>query len=387
MSMEEHPVRLVLVDLSRDVGIVQRSLWELATRLPRERFAVRVWLSADTSADVLAEALEACDFGVERFDEPSSRWDPRTPFHLWLKLRRERPQLVHVHHAESGAVLRIARAAQADGVPVVITRHAEPALEPETRRVYERADAVVTVARGAAGQLADEGTLRRERVRWIPYGTDTADEDAERPVARAWRDHLGARPYRPLWVCPLRLERHRGHEVLLEALAEVRRRELDFVAAFGGDGPLRPELERRAHALGLERQVRFLEVAEHLDALLAAADVVVFPVLEGPLPLTLLDAMARARPVAASAIPPVLDVIESGTDGTLVPAGEPLALAEALETFHRRPDAAIRMGRAAAHKMGETFAWDRVVAAYEDAYDEVLGLASFVPGNGVRSRR
>src|SRR5947208_848922 len=105
MSMEEHPVRLVLVDLSHSVGLAERSLWELATRLPRQRYAVRIWLSADPSADVLAEALEGRELGVERFEEQGSRWDPRTPFHLWLKLRRERPRLVHVHHgAPSGSL-------------------------------------------------------------------------------------------------------------------------------------------------------------------------------------------------------------------------------------------------------------------------------------------
>ena len=99
--MEEHPVRLVHVDLSHGIGLAERTLWELATRLPRERYAVRVWLSAAGSADGLAEALEARGFGVERIDEPGSRWDPRTPFRLWLKLRRERLKNLLFPSAES----------------------------------------------------------------------------------------------------------------------------------------------------------------------------------------------------------------------------------------------------------------------------------------------
>jgi len=112
------------------------------------------------SADGLAEALEARGFGVERIDEPGSRWDPRTPFRLWLKLRRERPQLVHVHHAGEPASLRVARAAAADGVPVLITRHDLGASDadvaatpPEIRRVYQRADLIVTASRGTRERL------------------------------------------------------------------------------------------------------------------------------------------------------------------------------------------------------------------------------------------
>src|SRR5439155_1300137 len=111
----------------------------------------------------------------------------------------------------------------------------------------------------------------------------------------------------------------------------------------------------------------------------AAADAVVFPVLEGPLPLTLLDAMARARAVVASGIDVVADVVEHGIEGCLVPPGEPMALALGLETLHHRPDAAARLGRAASARVRDRFTWDRVVGDYEDAYDEVLGLASFVP--------
>ena len=141
--------------------------------------------------------------------------------------------------------------------------------------------------------------------------------------------------------------------MLLDSLAEVRRRDLDFVMAFGADGPMRSELERRAASAGLGTHVRFLEVAEHMEVLLAAADAVVFAMPDGPLPLTLLDAMVRGRPVVASAIASIADTIEDGIDGRLVPPGDAQALAEVLETLHRRPDTALRMGRAAAERVRE----------------------------------
>src|ERR1044072_1671014 len=203
--MEEHPVRLLLVDLSPSIGLAERLLWELATRLPRERYAVRIWLSAQPSADALAEALEAAGFGVERFGESGGRWDPRTPFQLWLKLRRERPQLVHVHHVAEAGSARGPRAAAADGVPVLITRHdvgdagsGVSATHPDVRRVYERADVIATTSRGTAELLARAWGVARDRVRFIPYGTDVMEEDTELDHARHWREHLGASLARPL---------------------------------------------------------------------------------------------------------------------------------------------------------------------------------------------
>ena len=377
--MEERPVRLVLVDLSDRIGLAERSLWELATRLPRERYSVQAWLSAGDHADALAEALESRELRVERFDEPASRWNWKTPFHLWLRLRRERPQIVHVHDAGAAGSMRVARSAAADGVPLVITRHeaGAPASDPEVRKLFTRAD---------AEDLVDEWGLNRERVRWIPYGTNIPTfDDGERSPARAWRDEYGARPLRPLWVCPLRLEPQRGHESLFEALAMVRARNLDFIALFPSDGAMRPELERRAHALGLTSHVRFvadqalaMNAREPLGPLLSAADAVVIPALHGPLPLTLLAALARARPVVATTLPAISDVIEDGVHGRLVPPGDAPALAEALESFHRRPDTALRFGRAGEAQVHERFSWDRVVDRFESVYDEILGLASFV---------
>jgi glycosyltransferase involved in cell wall biosynthesis len=227
--------------------------------------------------------------------------------------------------------------------------------------------------------------LERERVRCIPYGADLPDEEVEAGEARAWRAQLGARPDRPLWVCPLRLEASRGHDVLFEAAARLAERGRPGILALGAAGPRRAELEAKAEAMGLAASVRFLDGAEPVGALIAAADVAVFPVLEGPVPLTLLDALARARAVVASGVPAIADLLRDGVDARVVPPGDAEALAAAIEDLHRRPEVARRLGGEAAWRAREELSWGRVVESFEDVYDEVLGLASFAPG-GVSSR-
>jgi glycosyltransferase involved in cell wall biosynthesis len=178
-------------------------------------------------------------------------------------------------------------------------------------------------------------------------------------------------------VCPARLEEQKGHDVMLDALAEVRRRGLEWVVAFAGDGSRRAALEERARALHVEGAVRFLGQLDDLGPLLMAADVVVLPSRWEGLPLSLLEALARGRPVVASAVGGVPEVVEDGVHGRLVPPGDVTALADALEACHRKPDAALRLGRAGARRVREHYTWDRVVEAFEAVYDEVLGLATF----------
>jgi len=173
---------------------------------------------------------------------------------------------------------------------------------------------------------------------------DTPDEAAERPAVRRVREELGAGVLRPLWVCAGRLEEQKGQDVLLDALAEVRRRGLEFVAVLAGDGSLRPALEQRARTLGLEANVRFAGQVEDLGPLLGAADVVALPSRWEGMPLVLLEALARGRPVVASAVGGVPEVVTDGEHARLVPPGDVAALATALETFHRHPDEALRMG-------------------------------------------
>jgi glycosyltransferase involved in cell wall biosynthesis len=389
-DMDDRPVRLTLVDLSRGIGLAERSLWELATRLNRGRYEVHAWLSGSPALDDLAEALCSREILVERFEAETARWDWRTPFGQWLQLRRERPRLVHVHHAPGSGSLRVARLASADGIPVVVSCHAsvpETVTDAGARRVYENADLMTAATSADADQLVHGWGIDRGRVRVIPYGADLPDEDFERPEALAWRSRLGARPVRPLWVCPLRLEPHRGLEVLLDALAELRQRGIAFVAVFSGSGPERGALEQRAGSLGLSADVRFLERVEPVGSLLAAADLAMFPALEGPVPLTLLDTMARGRPVVATSVPGVRGLIRDGIDGRLVPPGDAAALAHVLEELHRRPDAAGRLGAEAAWRAREEFSWARVVEQFEDSYDEVLGLASFSVAGGSPRRR
>ena len=389
-------IRLLIAESGAAFGGTERVVWELATRLPRDRFDVSVWLSPSPGVDELAAALEARGIPVERVGEVDSRWDWKGMLATWRRLRSTRAEILHVHHVWPAADRYLSTLAGAAGIPrLVVTEHIVGSSHSATQRALkrgelDRADAVTAVCGAVAESLAGDYHVPRARVRVIPNGTEMPDagtQETEEREARVVRAHFGASAHRPLWVCAARLESQKGHDVLLAAAAELRRRSFAFVIAFAGDGTLRQALERCAAELGIADAVHFLGQVEEVGALYTAADAVVLPSRWEGLPLSLLEALARARPVIASRVGGIPEVIEDGETGLLVPPDEPLALADALQSFHQRPDLAQRLGIAGAELVASRFTWERMVEDFEAIYDDVLGLATFEPVTGMRGRR
>ena len=385
---ENERIRLLIAESGGAFGGTERVVWELATRLPRDRFEVSVWLSPATGVDELAAELEVRGIPVERVGEVDSRWDWNGMVTTWRRLRNARPDILHVHHVWPAADRYLTTIASAARVKhLVITEHivgsshsaSQRALK---RRELDRADAVTAVCGAVAESVVADYHVPRTRLRVIHNGTELPDEetlDTEAHEARAIRAHFGATERRPLWVCAARLESQKGHDVLLDAAAELRRRSFAFVIVLAGEGSLRGPLEQRAAKLGLTDAVHFVGRVDEIGSLYAAADTVVLPSRWEGLPLSLLEALARGRPVIATHVGGIPEVIENGVHGLLVPPDDAKALADALQSFHQRRDLALQLGVAGAERIASHFTWERMVDDFEATYDDVLGLGSFDP--------
>jgi glycosyltransferase involved in cell wall biosynthesis len=378
-------VKVLLAESGRAVGGTERVVWELATRLSNSRYEVVVWLSNSPGVDELAGALKARGLTVERVKEVESRWDLKGMFETWRRLRKLKPALLHIHHVWPSADRYLPTLARNAGVQhLVVTEHIVGHPNSRSQRALKRmelidADAVTAVSAAVGDSLVRDYGVARQRVRVVPNGADLPNEDGEWPEARTIRAEMGTGMFRPLWVVAARLEEQKGHAVLLDALVRVRQMNLDFVVAIAGDGSLRKSLEERVMGLGLHGRVRFLGQVEEVGPWLLAADAVVLPSLWEGLPLSLLEAMARGRPVVASAVGGIPEAVEDGVHGRLVPPNDPKALAEALAGIHRMADAARQMGLRGAERVRERYTWQKVVENFEAVYDDVLGLASFAP--------
>ncbi|HMO06546.1 MAG TPA: glycosyltransferase [Paracoccaceae bacterium] len=147
-----------------------------------------------------------------------------------------------------------------------------------------------------------------------------------------------------------RLDTQKGLPVLVEALALAAPRHPGLRVTLVGGGPLRPALERQVAKAGLSRNVTFAGWQDEagVRAALAAAQALVVPSFAEGLPVVIMEAMAAGRPVIATAIAGIPELVKPGETGWLVPAGRAAPLAEAIATLaETTPDRLATMGAAA----------------------------------------
>jgi glycosyltransferase involved in cell wall biosynthesis len=142
-----------------------------------------------------------------------------------------------------------------------------------------------------------------------------------------------------------------------------------------GDGQCRRELEALVMRLGVEKQCRFLGFRRDLGEIFRAMDLMVLPSLTEGLPNVVLEAFAEAKPVVATSVGGVPEIVEDGVSGLLVPPGDSGALADATIRLLLAPDAGKAMGMAGHARLKKDFTFEAQNALLEGIYGEVLSGA------------
>jgi glycogen(starch) synthase len=171
-----------------------------------------------------------------------------------------------------------------------------------------------------------------------------------------------------------RLVSRKGFDVALSAFASIVRRFRSARMIIAGDGPARPALERQAAGLGLTGFVDFIGwvMPEQVPALINTATLMIVPSRREPFGLTALEAAQMARPVVATRVGGLSEIVVHGQTGLLVEKESPDALAEAITTLLKHPETATQMGYAARSRAIEKFGWDRYVDAHVMLYRRLV---------------
>jgi glycosyltransferase involved in cell wall biosynthesis len=165
----------------------------------------------------------------------------------------------------------------------------------------------------------------------------------------------------------------KGHRHLLEAAARIERTRPGVHWVLVGAGELEAALSREAQALGLASQVHFTGWRDDVPDVLAVADVFVLPSVNEGFGRVVVEAMAMARPVVATAVGGVPEIVRDGETGVLVPASDPRALADTVRSLLDDPARAARLGAAGRACAESRFSLTAHVDAVERVYTEVLG--------------
>ena len=292
--------------------------------------------------------------------------DPIAFGEVLAHLSRLRPSILHTHlvHADvygqlAGSIAR---------VPLRLsTKHGFNEFREgrwfgiADRSVGSLAHIHIAISQGLAHYLAETEGFDEENFEIVHYGISARN---------------GVAPYEgsePRLLCVGRLIPIKGHLVLLRALAQARARVPGVTLDVAGRGPLEPALKSYARELGLAEAVRFLGFVSPVQRAIETAAIVVVPSLGEGFGMVALEAMERARPVIASAVGGLPEIVADGETGLVVPSGDAEALTEAIAELAGDLARAAEMGRAGRERALAEFPPERSAGRIEELYVAALG--------------
>jgi glycosyltransferase involved in cell wall biosynthesis len=207
----------------------------------------------------------------------------------------------------------------------------------------------------------------------IHNGVDLSRYDHQEPCCTL-RDEYGMEPGSRIVGVVARLEPEKGHPTLFEAWPAVLAECPDAYLLVVGEGSRRDALEEQARRLRIAHRVVFTGRRDDVPAVTAALDVAVLPSYREAQGLSILEAMALSRPVVASAVGGIPEMIEHGVTGLLVPPREPEPLARSIVRLLTDRPFADTIARAGHDLVHARFCVDLMVRAVEQIYDDGAGV-------------
>ena len=363
-------VRVVEVMATGTNGGAQEHVLSLATRLNPTRYDVRV-ISLSHGSSV--RRLQKAGIEASVIDEPDDRL---AVLALAEELGAFEPEVVHNHMFRAevvGTKAALHLGERGCRRPAVIsTVHSSRVRCIEDREALRQLtplmDRLIVVSKAIELKIADEGR-RGAPISLIYNGVDLQRYNHQQRCCTLHEDyHIEAEA--PIVGVVARLEAEKGHRTLLEAWPLVLAAVPNAWLLVVGEGSEQDSLVAQAETLGISGRVVFTGRREDVPAVTAALDVAVLPSYREAQGLSVLEAMALSRPVVASAVGGIPEMIQDEVSGLLVPPHDCEALAAAivrLLTDHPLADMIARNGHDVVH---ERFCIEMMVKAVSDLYDE-----------------
>jgi glycosyltransferase involved in cell wall biosynthesis len=370
-------IRVVYLTHTLGVGGAEELILNMVTRLPRDRYEPIVCCFENPPGpigpEIAAHGIRVEPLGI------APGW--RHPLAWWTivrYLRRVRPQIVHTFMLPASLYGR--SAAVAARVPVIIGTEVNIYDRKQRHHIFverllaARSACVVASAESVKRAYVQQLGIPADGVRVI-YNAVNWDRLRATATPRDVRAQLGIPDDRLVAGVVATLQDKKGHRVLLDAVARTPGLEYVWLMLVG-DGPERPALERHATALGIRDRVTFCGTRRDLGNVLPAMDIFALPSLWEGLPLALLLALGSGRPVVATRIAGIPEVVTDGETGLLVEPGDVDAMGAALARLVRDPALRERLGSTARAIARERFGADAYLRQVTGIYEEFLARAA-----------
>jgi len=375
---------LILIDRLAMVGGAERFARELALYLDPDRFERTVcmtrWSERLLVRPAAVSAFEALrESGVELLGMRRDSWRALTAWRPLIKVLRDRPiDILHTHMFGSniwGSVVgTLAR------TPVIVAHEQTWSYEGQPLRrfldgkvISRRSDAFICVSKEDRRRMIEIEGVDPAKIVLVPNAISApAPDDDDGGGGGDVRVELGLEPDDPVvgTVCVLRPQK--ALDVLLRAAQLLRAEFPRLRLVIAGNGPERERLEAMTAEIGLDGSVDFLGQRNDVPALLSAFDVAVSSSDFEGTPLAVMEYMAAAKPIVATRVGGVPELIDHGVNGLLVEPRDPAALAASIAQLLRDRDYGETLGARARERQRKEFdieaAVRRIERLYEDLY-------------------
>jgi glycosyltransferase involved in cell wall biosynthesis len=379
----QKPIKILHIAASTTGGVGLLLLY-LARYLDKERFDTSVAFGKGYPLDdqFISESIAVYPVHLSR------RWSLfstlpllRGLIRLFRIIKKNRFHIVHTHTSFGGLAGRLA--ARLAGTPVILWEiHGYASHDyqnPLKRHLFmfiERfmdrfTDHYIAVSEAMKQEGIQKRIMVPEKVTVIRNGVDVKSLDIDYNVDKI-KQALGLRGNSPVVGTVTRLEPQKAVDDLLRAAAIVKEQYPRTTFLIVGNGPLRGPLEKMARDLHLDDQVRFIGWRSDIPEILSTFDIFCLSSLWEGLPMTLLEAMALGKPIVATDVGGVREVVEDGETGFLSPPASPGYLAERIVALIKDSAMARNMGQKGKQRVETFFTVEKMIAQYEAFYLDVV---------------
>ena len=290
-------------------------------------------------------------------------------------LRTRRIEIVHAHQYGPFFYGALAARLRFPKPKVIFTEHGRhyPDVVSGTRRWFNRlvlsrlVDRVNAVCEFSARSLANNDGFGRCQIDVIANGIDPQKYSPPQNLAEA-RITLGLDPCRKYVACVARFHPVKDHQTLIRAFSLVAAERADVDLLLVGDGILRKSHEALVDSLGLTSRVRFLGVRNDVADILQVIDVFAMTSLSEAASITVLEAMASAKPVVVTAVGGNPEIVRDGVDGLLVPRADYKATAAALLRILGDSSFSASLGKSGSARVRTHFQLDKTIQKYWELF-------------------
>jgi len=366
-------IRILFVIDSLKIGGAEVLLLDLARGLADSNYDVFV---AYSTPGPLIQEFKSMDIPLYHLPR-TSRIDPVLLWRITKLICQTRPHILHTHLFKSDFHGRIA--GWMCRVPGVISTLHNQDYWAKNRMLgwlygttANFVDCLIAVSDEVRDFHIANTKIPAEKVLTILNGVNVDKFSKTNQLGQEFRSQLSIQSDTPLIGIVGRLLPQKDHLNFLRAAKIVNQSLPGARFLVVGDGELREVLEAEAQNLGIAQEVMFCGIRRDIPAVMAAIDVLVFSSLWEGLPVALLEGMASARPVVATAVGGIPSVLEDRQSGILVPVGNSEKLASACLEILSDPVLASQMGIAGRRRVESKFSIQSMIEKTMDLYNNLL---------------